>query len=281
MDVGGPSEQPDEGDRVKAAFSDALKRAAVKFGIGRYLYRLPHAVGRLRPWQEAVRAPARPAGLGAPGGAPGHPRADRPHRGADEPAGGQPVEFVNFDRWMGGDAKRRAVAARQKWHRRNGRAEVSAPCPPAERTEGGRGATEKRPTQHNTTQESKGMYSLTNPSSPEAERPPSGASGEALLVFECVGKKTDPKAWHLSPALVEEWSRALPALDVLAECRKVHAWVAANPARRKTHRGMPRFLYGWLCRTNDRSPPLKAAAPPPRETTAQRLARIRAQGGAA
>src|SRR5262245_1666394 len=41
MDVGGPSEQPDEGDRRKAAFSDSLKRAAVKFGIGRYLYRLP------------------------------------------------------------------------------------------------------------------------------------------------------------------------------------------------------------------------------------------------
>jgi hypothetical protein len=41
VDVGSPSEQPDEGDRVKAAFSDALKRAAVKFGLGRYLYRLP------------------------------------------------------------------------------------------------------------------------------------------------------------------------------------------------------------------------------------------------
>jgi hypothetical protein len=41
MDVGSPSEQPDSGDRMKAAFSDALKRAAVKFGIGRYLYRLP------------------------------------------------------------------------------------------------------------------------------------------------------------------------------------------------------------------------------------------------
>lgn len=39
-DVGGQSEQPDEGDRTKAAFSDALKRAAVKFGVGRYLYRL-------------------------------------------------------------------------------------------------------------------------------------------------------------------------------------------------------------------------------------------------
>jgi hypothetical protein len=42
VDVGGPSEQPDGGDRMKAAFSDALKRAAVKFGIGRYLYRLPN-----------------------------------------------------------------------------------------------------------------------------------------------------------------------------------------------------------------------------------------------
>jgi hypothetical protein len=41
VDVGSPSEQPDGGDRLKAAFSDALKRAAVKYGVGRYLYRLP------------------------------------------------------------------------------------------------------------------------------------------------------------------------------------------------------------------------------------------------
>lgn len=38
-DVGSQSEQPDEGDRTKAAYSDSLKRAAVKLGIGRYLYR--------------------------------------------------------------------------------------------------------------------------------------------------------------------------------------------------------------------------------------------------
>jgi hypothetical protein len=41
VDVGGPSEQPDGGDRLKAAFSDAIKGAALKFGVGRYLYRLP------------------------------------------------------------------------------------------------------------------------------------------------------------------------------------------------------------------------------------------------
>lgn len=42
-DVGGQSEQPDEDDRMKAAYSDALKRAAVKFGIGRFLYRATNA----------------------------------------------------------------------------------------------------------------------------------------------------------------------------------------------------------------------------------------------
>ncbi|MHB1424744.1 MAG: Rad52/Rad22 family DNA repair protein [Gemmataceae bacterium] len=40
-DVGSPSDQPDHGDKLKAAFSDSLKRAACKCGIGRYLYKLP------------------------------------------------------------------------------------------------------------------------------------------------------------------------------------------------------------------------------------------------
>jgi hypothetical protein len=37
VDVGNPSEQPDDGNRMKAAFSDALKRARLKWGIARYL----------------------------------------------------------------------------------------------------------------------------------------------------------------------------------------------------------------------------------------------------
>jgi hypothetical protein len=40
-DVGSPSEQPDNGDKMKAAFSDSLKRAAVKLGVARYMYVLP------------------------------------------------------------------------------------------------------------------------------------------------------------------------------------------------------------------------------------------------
>jgi hypothetical protein len=62
VDVGGPSEQPDGGDRLKAAFSDALKRAAVKFGIGRYLYRLPNQwVDYDQQKRQFAKAPALPA----------------------------------------------------------------------------------------------------------------------------------------------------------------------------------------------------------------------------
>jgi len=61
-DVGSPSEQPDDRDRLKAAFPDRLKRAACKLGVGRYLYKLP------RQWidydsqkKPFVKAPTRPA----------------------------------------------------------------------------------------------------------------------------------------------------------------------------------------------------------------------------
>jgi hypothetical protein len=38
-DAGGYAGMPDTGDDEKSGFSDAFKRAAVKFGVGRYLYR--------------------------------------------------------------------------------------------------------------------------------------------------------------------------------------------------------------------------------------------------
>ncbi|WP_435006643.1 Rad52/Rad22 family DNA repair protein [Tundrisphaera lichenicola] len=38
-DAGGYAGMPDSGDDEKSGFSDAFKRAAVKFGVGRYLYR--------------------------------------------------------------------------------------------------------------------------------------------------------------------------------------------------------------------------------------------------
>ena len=61
-DVGGESDQPDAGDKTKSAHSDAHKRAAVKFGIGRYLYRLPAAwVDYDQQRKQPAKTPSLPA----------------------------------------------------------------------------------------------------------------------------------------------------------------------------------------------------------------------------
>jgi hypothetical protein len=61
-DVGSFSDQPDEGDKLKAAFSDALKRAAIHFAVGRYLYSLPKQWCDYDPHKrQFVKTPSLPA----------------------------------------------------------------------------------------------------------------------------------------------------------------------------------------------------------------------------
>jgi hypothetical protein len=43
-----------------------------------------------------------------------------------------------------------------------------------------------------------------------------------------------------------------PVLVITAECRKALSWIEANRTRRKTARGMLRFLDGWIQRSTDR-----------------------------
>jgi uncharacterized protein YdaU (DUF1376 family) len=69
----------------------------------------------------------------------------------------------------------------------------------------------------------------------------------AVLIFPVTGK--GPSTWGLTESLVAEWTAAFPALDVLAESRKALVWIQAN--RRKTARGMPRFLVAWLNRATN------------------------------
>ena len=120
VDVGGQSEQPDGGDRAKAAFSDALKRAAVKFGVGRYLYRLPALWADYDPQRRQFTRPpvlpasalpprkeAKPAGAAEPvrpAAAPATPAAAaRPARREDRkalPANGEELRkrLEDYDR---------------------------------------------------------------------------------------------------------------------------------------------------------------------------------------
>jgi len=72
-DAGGYAGMPDQGDDDKSGYSDAFKRAAVKFGVGRYLYRdgVPTFVKEREPaLAQAPVAEPDPAPVPAPEPAP-------------------------------------------------------------------------------------------------------------------------------------------------------------------------------------------------------------------
>lgn len=47
------------------------------------------------------------------------------------------------------------------------------------------------------------------------------------------------------------WREAYPAVDLEQELQKMRAWLDANPTKRKTRRGIERFINNWLSRTQD------------------------------
>lgn len=47
------------------------------------------------------------------------------------------------------------------------------------------------------------------------------------------------------------WKDTYPAVDVEQELRKMGAWCDSNPTRRKTRRGVEKFINNWLSRTQD------------------------------
>ncbi len=50
---------------------------------------------------------------------------------------------------------------------------------------------------------------------------------------------------------IKEWSHLYQAVDVRQEFRKMKGWLNANPTKRKTRRGIKRFVNSWLARTQD------------------------------
>jgi hypothetical protein len=68
-----------------------------------------------------------------------------------------------------------------------------------------------------------------------------------ILVFPCNGT---PNSWGLRRVQIKTWEELFPGIDVERECRAALAWVLAN--RKKTSKGMAKFLTGWLGRSNDR-----------------------------
>lgn len=77
-------------------------------------------------------------------------------------------------------------------------------------------------------------------------------SSAVVLSFPTAGTAKD-NGWLLTEKKLQELSPLYPGVDVLLECKKALEWLKMNPGRRKTDRGMGRFLMGWLERSQNRS----------------------------
>jgi len=93
-------------------------------------------------------------------------------------------------------------------------------------------------------------------SPPEPEEPP-------VISFIL----NDKSRYPIRQAQVDEWSGLYPAVDIMQELRKMAGWLDANPSKRKTARGIMRFVNGWLAREQDKGGNKKQAASPEQETS--------------
>lgn len=87
------------------------------------------------------------------------------------------------------------------------------------------------------------------------KEPPIAPQGGQAAVF--LLPLADGTSYEVTQGELAEWRRLYPRVDVPQQFRSMMAWLAANPERRKTRRGVRRFIVSWLSRRADKLPPEK------------------------
>ena len=77
---------------------------------------------------------------------------------------------------------------------------------------------------------------------PEAESP----------VFITIPTNRTGEEFEVRQDYVDQMQELYQAVDVQAQLLEMKAWAICNPNRRKTAKGMPRFINSWLSRAQDR-----------------------------
>lgn len=99
-------------------------------------------------------------------------------------------------------------------------------------------------------------------SCPEPEKSAPVVVSPTAIELPCVSGDPFP----ITEADVTEWREAFPAVDIRQQLAAMRSWLNANPTRRKTRKGMRRFVVSWLDRKQNsgQAPPASrsGAAPP-------------------
>lgn len=67
--------------------------------------------------------------------------------------------------------------------------------------------------------------------------------------------------WEPEEADVLSWQQAYKGIDIFSELDAMACWCEANPSKRKTKKGIKRFVNAWLQRANQKGGSPFIAAP--------------------
>lgn len=85
----------------------------------------------------------------------------------------------------------------------------------------------------------------------EPETAPASVLHGSVIELACVGSKKNSVG--ITTDQLAQWQSDFPGVNVMGELRTMHAWLDANPTRRKTAKGIPRFVVAWLAKRQDGS----------------------------
>ena len=72
---------------------------------------------------------------------------------------------------------------------------------------------------------------------------------------------TQGEEFLVTESMVAEWHQAYPSLNINAELPRIRAWLLDNQPKRKTVKGMRKFIGTWLSRQHDRGSQHEASNP--------------------
>ena len=62
----------------------------------------------------------------------------------------------------------------------------------------------------------------------------------------------DGTEYLVSQEQEQEWEQLYPAVDIKQELREMRGWLLVNKTKRKTRRGIGKFIVNWLSREQDK-----------------------------
>lgn len=117
----------------------------------------------------------------------------------------------------------------------------------------------------------KGVSGRKRPAANGSDRPPKAPQGEGKGEGKGKGEEgysSEPVSGSKPPVVLlplndgteypvteeqcHEWAGLYPAVDVIQQLRGMRGWLLSNKTKRKTSRGIERFITSWLAKEQDR-----------------------------